>query len=700
LCGRTARHLPLAPWLAHGTSALPIDARAFALTPDEAEAFAHRYAPNAPSALVARSIAASGGSPAILRYALATANDFPERAAAPAASDHLGGALVERTLDILTPEQAAFLEQAAAFPDLDVELLSAAGLADAREHLAALRERIPFAFEERDGRLYLAAPVATGLLRRAATRNPNFAGAARRALGAGFERSGRITEAFATFAHERSVPDILRVVAAHGLALAEDGRGDVVADALATLDPAAQMSDPVAVGLRAMAQSRLGHFEIAEGWFQLAIDRAGSPDVRAEIVLQHGQHLLRTFRPEAVDVLEPLAADGSLRADVRTYALAALGPALVSRCEFHRARTAADAALERAAHSTSKRLAAKAHHQAAFVALCSGDAERAKQLAAASLEDAAQFGYYDIAAGALTVLYNVASDVDDEPSEALTHLGALAVCAARSGSLVSQVVALLGSYEIAVERGDLAAADRYEKRARALDVKQFEQAVVEALIPAQALRCAWNGDFAGAYDVSAHSADLQWSADRQALRWAEISLYAAASGEYSAEAYAAIAAANGFLARAGQANGRTHRARIFLALALAMLGESSQAEAMFAVVDALPAGLTKRLQSLRALAGAVARRLRGERNHAELLEAVARMNACDFGGVARMIVSLPLAVSSTERLAALSDDERSVLLEWALRPGYEDARVSAIRRKLGIGGADNERAFTAKELVS
>ncbi len=699
LCGRTARHLPLAPWLAHGTSALPIDARAFALAPDETEAFALRYAPSVSRTLVARLAAASGGSPAILRYALATASFLPEHAETPAASDRLGGALVECTLDVLTPEQAAFLERAAAFPDLDVELCGAAGLADAREHLSALRERIPFAFELRGGRLYLAGCLAAGLRRRAASRNPGFAGAARRALGRGFERTGRITEALATFARERSAPDILRIVAEHGLALAEGGRGDVVADAIATLDPAAQMSDPVAVGLRAIAQSRLGNFEIAEGWFQLAIDRAGSPDLRAEIALARGQHLLRSFRPEALEVLEPLAADASLDADVRTYAQAALGPAFVARGELERARAAADEALQRAARSTSKQLSARVHHQAAFVALCCGEAERAKQLAAASLEDAAQYGYYDIAAGALTVLYNVASDVDDEPSEALSHLGALAVCAARSGSLTSQVVALLGSYEIAVERGDLAAADRYEKRARALDVKQFERAVSEALIPAQALRCAWNGDFAGAYEVSANSADLQWSADRQALRWAEISLYAAASGEYSAEAYAAIAAANGFLDGAGQANGRTHRARIFLALALAMLGESAQADAMFSVVDALPAGLTKRLQALRALAGAVARRLRGERNHAALLEAVARMNVCDFGGVARMIVALPITVAPAQRLATLSDDERSVLLEWALRPGRTDARVSAIRRKLGIGGGENERAFAAEELV-
>ncbi len=699
LCGRTPRHLPLALWLAHGTSALPIDARAFALAPDEAQAFALRYAPNVPPALVTRFVAGSGGSPATLRYALATANFFPERAEALAASDLFGGALVECTLDALAPEEIAFLERAAGFPDLDLELLSAAGLADAREYLSALRERIPFAFEQQGGHLQLAAHLSAGLLRRAATRNPASAGAARRELGHGFERSGRMTEALATFAQERSASDILRGVAAHGLALAEEGRGDVVADALAALDPAAQMSDPVSVALKAMAESRLGRYEIAEGWFQLAIDRAASPDLRAEISLQHGQHLLRSFRPEAVDVLAPLAADASLEADVRTYALAALGPALVARGELDRARRAADEALQRAARSAAKRLAAKVHHQAAFVALCSGEAERAKRLAAASLEDAARYGYYDIAAGALTVLYNVASDVDDEPSEALAHLGSLAVCAARSGSLVSQVVALLGSYEIAVERGDLAAAERYEKRARALDVKQFERAVAEALIPAQALRCAWNGDFAGAYDVSAHSADLQWSADRQALRWAEISLYAAASGEYSAEAFAAIAAANGFLAGAGQANGRTHRARIFLALALAMLGETSQAEAMFSVVDALAAGLSKRLQSLRALAGAVALRLRGERNHAALLEAVARMNACDFGGVARMIVSLPITVSPAERLAALTDDERSALLEWALRPGLEDTRVSAIRRKLGIGGGDNGRAFTAKELV-
>ena len=57
------------------------------------------------------------------------------------------------------------------------------------------------------------------------------------------------------------------------------------------------------------------------------------------------------------------------------------------------------------------------------------------------------------------------------------------------------------------------------------------RAVVGASLPAKALKAAWDGDFRLAYDLVAGSAGAQPGILRRGLRWAEIAVYAAASGQ-------------------------------------------------------------------------------------------------------------------------------------------------------------------------
>jgi hypothetical protein len=211
-------------------------------------------------------------------------------------------------------------------------------------------------------------------------------------------------------------------------------------------------------------------------------------------------------------------------------------------------------------------------------------------------------------------------------------------------------------------------------------------------LPSQALRAGWSGDYGGAYRLLASSAWQQWSTDRKALRWAEIAVYAAAAN-LTGEATAAIRCALEFLE--GVEKGiRAARARLFLVLAMVLLGRCEAAEEQLESVDAEPQALSPRLRALRRTLGAFRDRYRGARNQGVMLSCLQELEAQHFGGVARLIMALPLADNASLRLRELTAKERRILAQLALDQSFAgDGQVASIVAKLGC--VDRQAALRA-----
>jgi hypothetical protein len=316
------------------------------------------------------------------------------------------------------------------------------------------------------------------------------------------------------------------------------------------------------------------------------------------------------------------------------------------------------------------------------VALFRGDGARAKELASISLSLATEHGFFDVAAGALTVLYNVAADVEDDIGESLRLLEAVADCAAKSGSLTTHIFALIARLEVEVERGDEDAIADLDEKLRAIDITCSGRAAYEALLPSQALRSTWSGDFGGAYRLLSSSASQQWSADRKALRWAEIAVYAAAAN-LTTEAGAAYRNAADLLEGLAP-DLRVSRARLLLALAMILLGRGESARELFALIDATPDALSPRLSALRRALAALGERYRGVANAGVMLHALKDLREHHFGGIARMLMSLPLAENASLRMAELNAADRLVLRELvAGNILVDERRVDRVVFKLG-----------------
>ena len=680
---RCVAELPLAVWLARGDTDVPIDGGCLKVTTTEAQRFAAHLAPGLDDSLVARIAAATKGSIGQVVFALRSA--AADATTAVRALDARGDAFecfVDEALASLGPNDREFVRTCAIFPDLDEGLLATLDCGDGVERIAAIREKLPYVFDERSGRPTFESPFAGVLVARLASEGADALFRARADAGRALEACDRIVEALAYYIGGRDFSAIARLIDARGLAFVDAGYGDAIADAIGKLDPLVQNNSSVILATKAMFESRLGRFDLAESWFQLALERSSDPEVRDRIAYQYGVHLLRFFRPEAIEMLEGLAHGAAVASDLRAYAFSALGPAFVSAGRMHDAAAAAARAIALIGDGAAPHLRARALHQAAYVALYRNESGRAREFASHSLAIANEHGYFDVAAGALTVLYNAASDIDDDPVESSRLLDAVADCAAKSGSLVNHLLALIAKLEIETERGDEDAIAHLDEKLKIIDVRAGGRAIYEALLASQALRASWTGDFTGAFHLVASSAVLQWSDDRKALRWAEIAVYAIAAG-LGDQATSAIRSSFDLVEKL-EASPRRTRTNLYLALALVLSGRSEAASDVFASIDAISDTLSPRTLAMRRMFGALHDRYRGARNHVSLLGLFGELETHHYGGVARMLKMLPLGDNATLRIGDLNAKERRLVLRIVTdAPSAIDRNLDHVVTKLG-----------------
>lgn len=442
------------------------------------------------------------------------------------------------------------------------------------------------------------------------------------------ERRGRVRAALEAARGAALVDRVRGLLRRHGAALEEHGDADAVEAALDLLPP--HDDDPTVLLLRATREARLGRSDMAEAWFRHVIDRAGDTALRVDAGYRLARELVRRDRPDAVELLEPFLTEDGLSPQQRAAVLSVLGQAYVIAQREEDAQRAIAAAL---AFSEQLEPAERAylHTRAAYVNLCCGALDDAREHAALGARIAEEARLDVVAFGAYSVLYNLVYEAEG-PSAAFRCLERLADCAIRSGNVDFHVYALVAAYALQVERGDVEAIERLDHGLRAFDLHYGAAPSVEGLLPGRALVTAWAGRFAAAHDLLAPSGEQQAHfPDREALRWAEIALYAAAAGMHEKTAAALVCCADA-LDRDGRHSHHAQRA-IVIASVAAELAEVSPIR--------VPPMASPRLAVLASAARVVVARYRGEASAGELLAALDELRAHEFGGLAKLFAALP-----------------------------------------------------------
>lgn len=629
---RDAAALPVPRWLAGGLCDLPIESDELRVRPDELmAAFAAARTPM--SAERAASLcAATGGWPLGLRFAISS-----RRCDELLAADAVYDGLVDAALRSAPADASDCIFELAAAGRFDDELIAAlecdppliAALAEA-ELVHALDERT-HAFSEPCRTRLLARLDELPQARRAAIFD--------RATSA-LTRVGRWREGLALRIRSGDEDAIAVALERRGFEALDRGEVTAVARAVEALGDATLTHHATALAVKAALASLDANLDVSEAWFRIAIE-AAREDERREIVLRYGVDLVRRGRPDAIELLEAEAAKtGRSDPDADAGLWALLGTAYVSEHRIDDARDAARRAQVQLPGVRDDALRARVLHQCAYVALNDGDHAAAKSLAERALARADAAFLYDLQARALSVLFNVAMLQDDDVAAARAALSRLEEAGRKAGGDGLRLYALLNAYSIEVDAGNVAAVERLHAQLDEMQVL-LTPMVSEGLLPAQALRAAWDGRFSHAYEMLEPGAEKLFDDDRIAYRWAEVAVYAAAAGK-AGEARRGIARSRDSLVRLSLDQPLAIRCAAYLALAESLLGDAYAADRALA---ALRVSAVKTPARMRALVDAIAAfhdsRNGGSTTPLCLAGRLDELERLGLGGVARFIERLP-----------------------------------------------------------
>jgi ATP/maltotriose-dependent transcriptional regulator MalT len=611
--------LPIPRWFARDLITLPVGADDLRWTAWQARRVARRLGLPHDGERIAGIVAAADGRAFDVAYALRTG-------LTPAPGADPG----ETLFGGLPPAERAFVLATCLMPFLGDRVLVAAGLGTAA--FAAMRSRLgDLAVRSGDDGYRYDDALRARAAETLRADDAEYRRIAERTVDA-LEAVGHVREALSLALTARLAARAHALLREHGCGLEDRGDVDVVEAALDVVTD--DLDDAMLLLLRATRESRLGRTDTSEAWFRHAIARAESRAVSAEAAYRLAREIVRRGRSDAVELLEPYAHDETLAVEQRAAILAVLAEAYLVAHRPDDARAALRSALDFADRLD---IAARAHlfTRASYVELYAGDREPAREYATtgADLADAAHL--YVVATGAYSVLYNVAYD-DAGPAESLVYLQRLGDAAVRSGNIDFLLYAIVAAYELQVELGDIAAVERLERDLREFDVHYGASAALEGLLPSRAVVAAWKGDFAAAYQILAPSGPQQSYADREALRWAEIALYAAAAGMHDAAAEA-LREFGEALMRDDSASQHVARAEILAGLASSLIG------APYTAIASPPS--TGRLRALARAVDVVIARRSGAAGAEALLDAFDDLKRHEMAGLAKLFAALPAAAS-------------------------------------------------------
>lgn len=619
LATRDAAVLPIATWLAHGVCDVPVNETDLRFTPAEIGELAARVAPGLAPQQIENIARSTNGWPSAIGLALTLGDGvFLTDGATPL---EIYNDLARRVLDAVDEPQRTGLVMSAVFADVS------AGEAQENAYLDDLG----------DGRLRVDSLFRDFLLAKLRAGGPKLEREALLSAAAASERAGNVRAAL-TFYQRAGEPQALsRLLAAHGITLTDGGFADIVEAAIAMLDRSGYDGGPAVMLLKAIRDARFARFDSAEAWFQLAIAAtAGDDDLQLRIVHRYALDLLRRGRVDAIDVVEPAVRSAPPEHPFLPLLNATLATAYALVDRFADARTAIAAAMAGLGPELSDALRTRAYHQAAYVALRCAEIPEARRYAELVLDVAVPNGFYDLAARAHSILYEIEHAWDADPKRALAHVELVAAYGLKAGDTHIRQWALLSAYYIEAERGNAAMMGTIERALNAPEVRQTTEETNAALLPGQALRASWSRDFGHAFRLVANSAVSQVSAGRRALRWAEIALFGAAAGSLTDARSAATAAQRELAPGTGK---HAAQAGAYLLLALSMLGDRMTWLTVRDIVRADEPDTPARwfVHSAEALHNHWYVR----RDHEAVLAALNSLRDHDFGGIAAMLEALP-----------------------------------------------------------
>lgn len=567
IASRATTGLPIGTWLAYGDSDLAIDEHDLKFSFDEAREAARAFKLAVRDDELYELLNVTDGWATAISFALRSSTRSVDlRNISSMTREMIYHYLAEQVYGSLSEDERTFVESCALLPELDVDLLVAAGFDRAAAVLQDLRARVAFIAEPEPNRYRLH-----DLFREFATHQLELRGstaaAERRAHLAGVMlASSREIDALRLFIEARSVEPLVDVLHGHGVRLVAHGYVDDVDSALSACGRRAE-TDPVLVALRGLIATSRGKTAEGERLLTRATRELQDPQMRGDIILRLA--VLAGNRGEDTNgLLEPLLPDDELRSAQKLEARALLAIAQVRRGQLESARTLASEIAEACRGLDDDDALARILQRLGLVLLELHEADDAIRALKEAIEVATPRGLWSIASRSYLLLAQLAWMAENSPTLALWNAQQAAQAATRAGDQYDLQSSLLTILSIETRRGNADRAQQIERQLGELSSNDTSRA--RYIASSQAHRHAWSERFADAHRLFGSILDRQaYAADRLAVH-AFYALTLALDGQSKASAAAcerAAALLPGSQSHGGFGDALSECARIFIATA-------------------------------------------------------------------------------------------------------------------------------------
>lgn len=531
IASRSSLDLPVGSWLAYGEMDLNIDEQDLRFTTEEARVAAKSSRVGVRDEELAQILAMTEGWPTALSFALRTSTRSVDlRNITATTREMIYRYLAEQVYKSLHDEERELLHFVAFLPDIDIEVLRAAGYASAKSVIEALRDRVAFIYQDTPG-IYRCHDLFRDFLQHEAELiGDSQVESYRRRAAAALDAAGKCSAALRLYAQLQSEADILRILEAQGFPLMDQAHADVVHEALNALSPDVRAGNSLVLGLRALGEAEQGRFDRAESLLQRAIARVQNKELAADLSIRLSV-ILSNLGRDVFELLRPIVEE-DLSEDLHGSAMAmvAVGHAYMGRLE--EARNAIDATEALALRVESDEIRAKMY-------LRLGNASTAAQLPQERIAFLMQRGQalaqqtalFSIAAHCLSGLANISLFYEDDGSKCSWYAQQALNSAIKAGDRLALQTALLQMINVEARRGN---PERLQSLlAQFASTATTDSARMSYAMPNRAMLAAWEGRFEEAHRLQSLAAPAFFSFDR-VFNDAKLALYAVASGRREA----------------------------------------------------------------------------------------------------------------------------------------------------------------------
>ncbi|HKU67834.1 MAG TPA: LuxR C-terminal-related transcriptional regulator [Candidatus Baltobacteraceae bacterium] len=493
IASRSSLDLPVGSWLAYGEMDLNIDEQDLRFTIEEARETAKASRVGVRDDELTGILSMTEGWPTALSFALRTSTRSVDlRNIAASTREMVYRYLAEQVYHSLDSEQRDLLHLIGYLPEIDLEVLRAAGYVKGKALIEDLRDRVAFIYPERPG-VYRCHDLFRDFLQHQV--ELDGAPAAERTAcraGAALEQSGQVAAALNVYAQAHATLDVLRILESAGFLLVEQGHADVVQTALDVLPQDLRATHPVVLGMRALGEAHAGRYDRAESLLNRALARSENLELSATLAVRLALIIANLGR-DVAPLLEPFVRD-QVPLHLRGEAVSLIAVAHANAGREVPARAAIEAAEIIAGEMDQAGERAKIFQRigvaATSLAMPLDKVEHYLTRAVALASESAMFSLTARGYGALA---NLVLIFDNDLTRCAWYSQQAVGAATKAGDRLALQASLLQLMHVEVTRGN---AERLQKLERQFaDVATSDTTRTALVIPGRALAAAWEGRF-------------------------------------------------------------------------------------------------------------------------------------------------------------------------------------------------------------